>query len=534
MSHSAEQRERAQAGTDDPYFLGAEIIGLSKDELPRPIEEIGPYYDWLDTPRPELLDELQVWLRFWSTSRFTAKTYGFLVWALCKILRNRNIRIIIQGEEKQMAMESVMLMREWMEEPAFVSLYGRMESKLWLKDQLTVSQRTKARKDPTLRALGLDVPMQGKRCDINLWDDLVGDTNYESEEGLRKVEKRVQATMPLIVPGGMGLYICTRWSPYDLSTDATTMSGQPGIIKIWKDHKDPKTYPTWDCAGKNGYFGAYAQDGDDDFYAHAVEGEPLYPTVLNEGEIARKRITMQAEFFASQVLNNPIPAGTEYFSQDNLQHFNPVEEDGSRSERLVGLLPFMAVDPASGKKKAAGKVRDATTMCVGFIGWQENTPIGFVVDWIGGVWKPTEIQDRFFNLVDKWKPRKIWVETNIGGEHVIDPLKRRAQDLGLFLPIIDNPSSLHGTGKKPVRIGALQEFYSYRQIWHAEHLKNCPGEQEMLRWKPIGALHDDWVDVLAQWWLTGIKKRYAPAYGNQNDRRLSGFSQKARYKHTGM
>jgi len=124
--------ERAEAGVEDPYFLGSEIIGLSKDELPRPIEEIGPYYDWLDKPRPELLSPLQIWLRFWSTSRHTGKTYGFLVWLICRILRDPNIRIIIQSEEKQMAMESIMLMREWMEEPSFINLYGRMESKLWL------------------------------------------------------------------------------------------------------------------------------------------------------------------------------------------------------------------------------------------------------------------------------------------------------------------------------------------------------------------------------------------------------------------
>ena len=534
MRDSELLKERALEGTKDPYFLGTEIIGLSKDELPRPPDEIQPYYDWLDQERPARMSKLQKWLRFWSTCRFTGKTYGLLVWLMCRILRDRNIRIIIQGEEKQMAIDSVMLMREWLSEPSFVRLYGPMEGRLWLKDQLTISQRNVARKDPTIRALGLDVPMQGKRCDINVWDDLVGESNYDTDDGLKKVEKRVQATMPLIRPGGIGIYVCTRWSPYDLSTDDRTISGEPGIIKQWKDHKDPKTFPVWDCAGVHGYFGAYAQEGDEKVYPHAVPLEPLYPTVLDEGEIQRYRQTMRQEFFASQVLNNPIPAGTQYFDKDDLQHFPLINEDGSRSERLIGCIPMMAMDPASGKQKVAGKVRDATTMCVGFIGWHEDTPVGYVVDWIGGVWKPTEIQDRFFNMVDKWKPRKIWIETNIGGEHVVDPLKRRAREMGLFLPVLDNPSSLYGTGKKVARISALQEYYSYRQIWHAIHLKNCPGEQEMLRWKPVGALHDDWIDVLAQWWLTGIKKRYAPLGAGKTSNRLSGFSQRPRYRHTGV
>ena len=531
-------RETADMGMESPYFLGNEIIGLSKDELPRPPEEIEPLYDWLDMPRPATMGPVQKWLRFWSSPRFTAKTYAALVWILCQILRDRNIRVIIQGEEKQMAVDSVMLLREWMEAPEFVSLYGRFESKFWLKDQLTIACRDMARKDPTLRALGLDVPMQGKRCDINLWDDLVGESNYDSDEGLKKVEKRVSATMPLIKPRGIGIYNCTRWSPYDMSTDDKTITGADGIIKQWMDHQNSPhastTFPTWDCAGPRGFFGAYAVKGDEKFYPHAAPGELLYPTVLPEEEMGRLRKTWSAEFFASQALNDPIPAGTQYFEKENLQHFDVLKEDGSRADVLTGAMPFMAMDPASGKVKAAGKPRDQTAMIVGFIKWLDNVPMGYVVDWIGGVWKPSQVTDRFFNLVQKWKPRKIFVETNIGGEFIMAPLRNRAQELHMFLPLVDNPASLHGTGKKVARIEAMQEPYAYRQIWHATELKNSPGESEMVRWKPSGALHDDLIDVLAQWFLSATKTKFMA--GSPQGRRASrrGFGMARRYTHTGM
>ncbi len=80
----------------------------------------------------------------------------------------------------------------------------------------------------------------------------------------------------------------------------------------------------------------------------------------------------------------------------------------------------------------------------------------------------------------------------------------------------------------------MQEPYAYRQIWHATELKNSPGESEMVRWKPSGALHDDLIDVLAQWFLSATKTKFmasSPA-GRRAARR--GFGMVRRYTHTGM
>ncbi len=153
---------------------------------------------------------------------------------------------------------------------------------------------------------------------------------------------------------------------------------------------------------------------------------------------------------------------------------------------------------------------------------------------IGGVWKPSQVTDRFFNLVQKWKPRKIFVETNIGGEFILDPLRKRAQEINIFLPLVDNPASLHGTGKKIARIETMQEPYNERRIYHATELKNCPGESEQVRWKPSGSLHDDLIDVLAQWWLSATKTKFMA--GSPQGRRASrrGFGMVRRYTHTGM
>ncbi len=524
-------REQAVLGLEDPFYLSTELLRL-EDNVPRTPEELKPIYGWICQPRPETMPKKQRWLRFWSSPRFTAKTYIGLVYVLQKILSDVNIRIIIQAQEKQMAVDSVKLLREWLENPKIVQLYGSFKSEDWGKEEFTISQRTKPQRDPTVRALGLDVPMQGKRCDFMWWDDLIGESN-NTDEGILKVERRVAASMPLIVPGGEALYTCTRWNSYDPSTDGFTVGNQPGILRQWKHHG------TWDAPPPRGFFGAYAQAGDDRLFPGCEVGEPLFPGVLSEETIEEMRTTMPYGTFASQILNDPIPDDQRYFSDEDFQYFDPYTLEGEKADILVGAVPFMAVDPASGKPAAQGKPRDETTFAVGFVNWQQNVPSGFLVEWTGGIWKPSKVQDVFFDLVTQWKPRKIFVETNIGGEYFVDPIKKRARELGIFLPIADFASSLHGTGKKVARISAMQESYNYRRIWHARKLKNCKGEDQLVRWTPNGAGHDDWPDVLAMWFLQATQKRFEPrdnvrATLGRKFNVMGGWRTRPQYKSTGV
>jgi hypothetical protein len=238
---------------------------------------------------------------------------------MCEIIREPNIAILYQSQEKQMAIDAVDMVRNWFMEPEIIRLYGKFESNDWSKSEFTVAQRDRTRKDPTMRASGLDIPMQSKRADIMVWDDMVGETNYNSDEGLIKVEQRIAASMPIIRPGGKGLYICTRWSPYDMSTEGFTVSNEPGIIRQWKRHNDPKKFPVWDCVEPRGWFGAYAQPGDEQTYPNAVVGEPLYPSILDEEQIARERVAYTNHaMFSSQILNDPIPDDSRYFDPENI------------------------------------------------------------------------------------------------------------------------------------------------------------------------------------------------------------------------
>lgn len=497
-------REQALMGLEDLFYLATEIVGLKNDEFPRPREEIGPYYDWLAKPRPPHLGPKQRWLRFWSMPRYTAKTYGFSIWLLREILLDPNIAILIQCEEKQMAVDTVRIIRDWLMAPRLVKLYGRMESENWnLHDGLTVAQRDRTRRDPTVRASGLDVPMQGKRCDINVWDDLIGETSYRNEEHLLKVERRIAATMDVLRPGGTGLYVCTRWSPYDVSTNGMTVGGEPGILKLWKD------YGVWDCPPPRGFFGAYAVEGDEQVFPHAEPGKPLFPTVLDEDVIAEKRHTQPYGVFASQVLNDPISDDTIYFRQEDIQYFDYIRDDeGQLNPLFQGAIPFLSIDLAGGKTKG-GVSNDHTAFCVFFVQWFENHFHIYVAEWFGGRWKPDRTRNTLFNLAREYRFRKIFPEINVGRQYFMEPVLRRSKEEGIFLPIEEISQSNYGTGKKDDRIAQLQPLYTEQKIWHYRGLKNSVAEEQLLRWTRDGAGHDDYPDALATGVHEATKKRYA-------------------------
>lgn len=539
--------EQAILGIQDPYYLSTEILKLEDEGEPgkpginRTPEELIPIYNWICKPRPPEYGPHVKWLRFWSSPRHTAKTYIALVYAFTKILANPNIRIIILAQEKSFAMESARLLKAWMEMPKVIDLYGEFKKPgEWSSDEeFTIIQRTKPLKDPTVRAMGLESPSQGKRCDLAIMDDMIGETNT-SDEGIMKVERKISAMHPVIVKGGEALYTCTRWSPYDPSTDGDTVTGSPGLLKQWK------TIGTWDAPPPRGYFGCYAQEGDQLIFPNAIPGEPLFPGVLPEASIAHYRQTMKPEEFNSQYLNEPIPDDSRYFSKENLQYFDyrlpdPNGEPGElmKNENLMGAITYMAIDPNSGKKFVKGKKRDDITFCVGGVKWQgtgaaDDIPVGFIYEWCGGLWKPEKVQDTFFEFVRIYKPQRIFVETNIAGEHFLDPLRKQAKQKGIdFLPIEEIHSTLQGTGKKDSRIEAMQTPYSYQRILHERKLQNCKGETQMLNWKPGGAGHDDWIDVVAMWYLNATKRKHAPRAKTKGPIQLIGRGN-TQYSYTGM
>ena len=485
--------DEAEFGLLDPYYFETGILRAGQDdEFPRTENEIRPFLEWLNAPRDlARFPPKARWLRYWSTPRFTAKSVGVAAWACQRIIEDPNIAIMVMSEEKRQAIKIVGMIRDWLELPHVERLYGKFKSgKNWAADEFTVCQRTvTSKKDPTVQASGMDVPMQGWHPDIMIWDDLLGETN-NTREGIVKVKARLAASMPVLRAGGIGIWICTRW---DLEDPAEQ------ILERWEKG-------LWDAPGHRGFFSCYAVDGDEKFYPHAVPGEPLYPTVLPHDEIERLRKEMPFELFASQILNDPIPAEGAYFRQSDFQYLPLYTSDGDLNPVLKNATPFMSVDPASGKQLV--ERGDDHAMHVAFFEWLENVVRMYVVEEAGGRWKTDEFVNRFHSLVEKWRPRKIFIETHNYKDWLMHPLKRRAQEFGVHYPIEEVGRGGKGGEAKSDRVLSLQTPYVYHQVWHADNIKNGRTEEQLLRFRPNPKDHDDFRDNLATLWQEATRRKY--------------------------
>lgn len=503
------ERKEVELAFKNPYYFETEVLRVGKDEKkPRSPEEMEPFLEWLNKPRDydEFPDDDQ-WLRYWSSPRFTAKSVGIASWLAEEIIEDPNIAIMVQSEMKSQAVKIVDMVRGWLELPKVEKLFGTFKSpKKWAEDEFTVTQRTvTGKKDPTMQASGMDVPMTGWHPDIIVWDDLLGETN-NTRDGVAKVKARLSASLPVLRDNGIGLWVCTRWGPEDPASEI--LSGARG---------------KWDTPGHRGFFGAYAVPGDEKFYPHAIAGEALYPTVWPRKRIENARSTWPFDLFASQVLNDPVPAEGAYFRSSDFQYFPlyVASSDGG-AERLNPVLndaiPFIAVDPSSGKDQA--EKGDEHAILCGYVLWLENTVRLYLVEEVGGRWKTDKLIDAIGSLVDKWRPRKVFIETHNYKDWMMSPLKRQAQELGVHYPIEEVSRGGRGSESKSDRVLSLQTPYTYHQVWHAEELKNGRTEEQLLRFRPNPKDHDDYRDAAAMLWQEATKKRYG---GRRSGARKTGW-----------
>lgn len=208
------------------------------------------------------------------------------------------------------------------------------------------------------------------------------------------------------------------------------------------------------------------------------------------------------------------------------------------SLKVAGLNPvleggqfFTGLDPRKGGKNIA--VTDYAALCTLCVKWIGPTPFGYVVAWEGGRWKTSKTVDRLFLQIEQWRPRKIFIETNVGGDWLVDPIKRRGKELGFdYLPIqAENRSQAQGA-KDTFIEQALEAPFAYHQIFIAKHLKGGEGEEQLFRWQPGGVGLDDLVDVLAFTWSYATQHRYGRVNIGNRKSPVVARTWRARYRST--
>lgn len=218
--------------------------------------------------------------------------------------------------------------------------------------------------------------------------------------------------------------------------------------------------------------------------------EMIAPMLLPKAEYEReKRIANQLgkmSTFYAEYHNNPLIADDEAtFKQEYFQYFNKEEELD-----LNNMNVYIAYDPAMPDRIGKRGKADRSAIIVLATDSKENW---YVVRVYANRDTPSKNRQLLFNLVKKYKPNKVWMETISAQRAMYMEIRNEMKAKNIKFPFEEIPSQ---SGSKEARIEQLQPLYESGRIYHRKNDKETIElERELLLFGRTS--HDDRSDALS-------------------------------------
>jgi predicted phage terminase large subunit-like protein len=435
-----------EACRESLYFLCTQMLG---------------YEDW-DTVH----DELEVFLAKPASKKALLLPRGHLKSSIVTIgksvqfiLKNPNVRILIANQVWDMSRKFLAEIKAHLELSNLPKIFGPFQSAFWNQDAITVGQRTRAKKEPTILTTGIEAETTGGHFDVILLDDLVGHQNCQTPDQRDKAKRFRRSMINLLEPGGTLIEVGTRWHLDDTFSEVFEKEREYYDVMIRKVIENgkiifPRKFNLAFDKKKKVWDKSTAPCMD--FIDHLRAG------------------TTSAEF-AAQYMNNPIDEANQLFKPDYFKYYD------RRPERLY---ISMTLDPAISEKQSADY------FAINVSGMDENYNI-YVLDTLKGRWRVSEQIDNIFSMYEKWHPNVVGLEVVAYQKALKGWLEEKMRQSGNYFPITELKRNTNES--KEFRIKAMEPFYREGKVFHAKWMKSL--EDELLTF-PKGK-HDDEVDALA-------------------------------------
>ena len=142
-----------------------------------------------------------------------------VVWTLQQILKNPNIRVLINNAKFETARAFVQTIAAHLDTNSPLSkIFGEFRSNklTWNRDSIIIAQRTMPRAQPTVMAASIESVLNGMHFDLIIHDDLVEPNNVRTREQIDKTIDFFKDSFNQIDKGGQIVVIGTRWAAQDL------------------------------------------------------------------------------------------------------------------------------------------------------------------------------------------------------------------------------------------------------------------------------------------------------------------------------
>lgn len=139
---------------------------------------------------------------------------GYPIW---RLLNNPNLRIMIDSSLYTNSRNFIKEIRGHFESSRVTGIYGGFKSDTnWSDGEITVKQRTKVLKEPSVMASGVAANKVSVHVDEIIHDDLNTEDNSRTPELATKVLDHYKRNISILEPDGIILVVGTRYSALDV------------------------------------------------------------------------------------------------------------------------------------------------------------------------------------------------------------------------------------------------------------------------------------------------------------------------------
>ncbi len=459
------ERERCKA---DPFYLANVINGHTYFNAGR------SQFDWHHALIMATIKQLydtreereitRIWIELPRGSlKSTTVTEAMTMWFA---LNDPNTRILLDSCLKTNAQAFLMNIRAQFEAPYFQYLFGQLydPKNRWSNEEL-VLKRTQNNKEPTIMASGLDASKTSKHFPIIIFDDLVGETNYESPEMVEKAVNRARLYGSLLDRHGFLIGLGTRWAINDPG----------GWIEKQNKQADENFKPRpWIVLRWVDYIG-----GDD-------KNMPEFPKSLPRQRLESERAAQGEELYSYNYRLNPVNSADAPFKKEWFHLHNRKKSD------FDNAFFYIAVDPRKNEKQADQKKRlvdkrDYDAIIVAAVDDLYNV---YIMEVIRDRFSEEELLDKIFELSDFYQPLSVGFEKVFEQNALYLSLKIRAERDGKVLPLRTFPNQ---QTNKDFRIRGLTPLLQSGKFFFKE--EHARLEHELFHYPKLD--HDDVIDATA-------------------------------------
>lgn len=461
--------QKAQKGIASDSPQAEQIRHLCRESLHFICTQFLGYKDW-----DKVHDDVEIFLRKPARKKALMLPRGHLkssmvtiAYSIQQLIKNPNTRILIGNGVWDIARSFLSEVKAHLETSQLKYLFGEFQSARWNADEIIVRQRTKALKEPTVATTGVEAETTGGHYDIIILDDLIGLQNSQTPEQRAKVKRFRRSMINLLEPGGLLIEIGTRWHLDDTFSEIFDKEMRYYNIMVKKVCEPDATGKPRLLFPKH-----FAKKFDDIRKDWTVVDDPYCMDYVDH-----LKASMPLDEFSAQYLNEPFSSENQLFKPEMFKYWN---------QKPQHLFIGMAVDLAISEARTADET--AIVVC----GMDKEWKL-YVLDYIKGRWKPSDIVGNIFDMHNRWKPHATGMETN-GFQRTLklaaeEEMRKRRHYFSIE-EIRTGPER-----SKVERIKTLEPFYRAGNVYHAAWMKGKDMETDLQTF-PKGK-HDDVIDALS-------------------------------------